>query len=62
GELGSREELNYIYRIMENGTGADRQLRKFAETGDLNQVVDYIIEETEQGLFEPSGVAGMHRG
>jgi glutamate---cysteine ligase / carboxylate-amine ligase len=49
-ELGSREEINYIHRILEHGTGADRQLRIFQETGDLTKVVDYIICETEAGL------------
>ncbi len=48
-ELGCREEMNYIREILENGTGADRQLRVFRETGDLKKVVDYIIEETEVG-------------
>src|SRR5450631_3130703 len=51
-ELDSREELNYIHRILEKGSGADRQLRVFQETGDLKKVVDYIIEETEAGLEE----------
>jgi glutamate---cysteine ligase / carboxylate-amine ligase len=51
-ELDSREELNYIHKILENGSGADRQLRVFQETGDLKKVVDYIIEETEAGLAE----------
>lgn len=51
-ELGSREELNYIHRILEMGTGADRQLRVFRQTNDLKAVVDYIIEETEIGLFD----------
>ena len=37
---------------MRMGTGADRQLRVFRETGDLKKVVDYIIEETEVGLGE----------
>ena len=49
-ELGSRKEINYIHRILENGTGADRQLRIFQETGDLTKVVDYIIYETEADL------------
>ncbi len=52
GELGSREELNYIHKILEKGSGADRQLRVFQDTGDLKKVVDYIIEETEAGLEE----------
>jgi carboxylate-amine ligase len=46
-ELGSREEVNGIRKICETGSGADRQLRVFRETGDLTKVVDYIIEETE---------------
>jgi len=51
-ELDSRAELNYVHEILERGTGADRQLRVFQQTGDLNKVVDYIIGETETGLAE----------
>jgi carboxylate-amine ligase len=51
-ELGSREEVNGIRRICETGSGADRQLRVFRENGDLTQVVDYIIEETESSVDE----------
>jgi glutamate---cysteine ligase / carboxylate-amine ligase len=54
GELDSKEEIAYITRILDEGNGADRQLRVFGETGDLNRVVDYVIEETEQGLFQPA--------
>jgi carboxylate-amine ligase len=51
-ELDSREELAYIGRIMEEGTGADRQLRVHAaEGGDLKKVVDYMIQQTEEGLM-----------
>jgi glutamate---cysteine ligase / carboxylate-amine ligase len=57
-ELGSRPQINYIHRILENGTGADRQLRIFQETGDLTKVVDYIVYETESGLKEESVTAG----
>jgi len=49
-ELDSREELNYIHTMLERGSGADRQLQVYQETGDLKKVVDYIIEETETGL------------
>ncbi len=49
-ELESREEINYINTIMQNGTGADRQLKVWKETKDLKKVVDYIIEETQFGL------------
>jgi len=53
-ELGSLDEINYIHQILEMGTGADRQLKVFQETGDLKKVVDYIVEETRAGVFETS--------
>jgi carboxylate-amine ligase len=49
-ELGSREEVNGIRKIVQMGSGADRQLHVFQETGDLTKVVDYIIEETESSV------------
>jgi carboxylate-amine ligase len=49
-ELGSREAVNGIRKIVEEGNGADRQLRVFKETGDLKKVVDYIVEETESSV------------
>lgn len=36
---------------MKNGTGADRQLKVYQETGDLTKVVDYMIAETEKGII-----------
>ena len=51
-ELGSREEINYIHQMLEMGTGADRQLKVFEETGDLKKVVDYMVAETRVGVFE----------
>lgn len=51
-ELGSREEVEYIRTIMKNGTGADRQLQVFQDTGDMKAVMDYIIEETQVGVGE----------
>lgn len=49
-ELGSRNAINYIHTILEKGTGADRQLAVFHETGSLEKVVDYILSETVQGI------------
>jgi len=51
-ELGSREEIDYIHQMLEMGTGADRQLKVFEETGDLKKVVDYIVAETRVGVFD----------
>ncbi|MGA8027772.1 MAG: carboxylate-amine ligase [Bryobacteraceae bacterium] len=60
-ELDSRQEINYIHRILENGTGADRQLRIFQETGDLAKVMDYIVYETGAGLSSEVVGAGAAR-
>ncbi len=50
-ELGSREAIDGIRKIMQTGTGADRQLKVFEETGgDLKAVVDYMAKETGEGL------------
>jgi carboxylate-amine ligase len=49
-ELGSRQEVDYVNRILERGTGADRQLKVYRETKDLKAVMDYVVEETEHGL------------
>lgn len=51
-ELDSREEINYIHRILDEGTSADRQLRVYRETGDLRAVVDLLIRETLEGVEE----------
>ncbi|MEP6512249.1 MAG: carboxylate-amine ligase [Parafilimonas sp.] len=40
--LGSRHIIEYIPKIMEHGTGADRQLAIYEKTKDLSDVVDYI--------------------
>lgn len=57
-ELGSREEINYIFRMIDQGTGADRQLKVFYDSkGDFNKLVDYIIDETHAGLdYTPTAI------
>jgi carboxylate-amine ligase len=55
-ELGSRAEVEYAFRILEEGTSADRQLATFHQTGDLKAVVAQLITETEQGVREPQSV------
>jgi len=49
-ELGSRDAIAYVTTILERGTGADRQLAVYRDTGDLKKVMDYVVEETESGL------------
>ena len=40
--LGCRAAAHYAEHMLETGTGADRQLKVFEETGSLLSVVDYI--------------------
>ena len=56
-ELGSRKEIEYVHTIMQNGTSADRQLAIFEATGDLNAVVDNLIQETMEGAEVNSSLA-----
>lgn len=52
-DLGSREALQSVHEILREGTGADRQLAVYRQTGDLRSVVDYLAEETMRGVKEP---------
>ncbi|MEO8720878.1 MAG: carboxylate-amine ligase [Ginsengibacter sp.] len=42
GPLGIKNTIGYVHKILEEGTGADRQLKVFEETQSLPAVVDYI--------------------
>ncbi len=51
--LDSRREINYIQHMLHHGTGADRQLRTYYESGEnLQAVVDHICAETVEGIYE----------
>jgi carboxylate-amine ligase len=49
-ELGSRKEIEHIHTILERRTSAEEQLRVFAETNDLNAVVDRLVELTMENV------------
>jgi len=59
--LGSEAEMDYLRRLLQEGSGAQRQLRVFQETGDLKQVVDYMIQETESGVFDAAASGGQRQ-
>lgn len=40
--LGSRHAIGHIHKMLDHGTGADRQLNVYEETKSLEKVVDYI--------------------
>ena len=45
-DLGTRKYIDNILTILEKGSSADRQIEVFNETGDMEKVVDFLIEET----------------
>jgi glutamate---cysteine ligase / carboxylate-amine ligase len=49
-ELGSKNEMAHVERIMREGTGADRQLAAWEHTRNMKGVVDQIVAETYEGL------------
>jgi glutamate---cysteine ligase / carboxylate-amine ligase len=50
-DLGSRHEVESIRWILDNGSGADRQLAVWQASGhDPRAVVDFICDETVHGL------------
>ena len=50
-ELETRQEVEYIRTILKEGSSADRQLRKYEETGSLESVIDMLVEETMIGCY-----------
>jgi carboxylate-amine ligase len=50
-EFGGRKDIEYAYRILEEGSSADRQLATYNRTGDMHVVVDQLIAETAEGVL-----------
>lgn len=49
-ELGSREAVEGVHRILRDGTSAERQLKIYKESGDLQAVVKHLVRETREGI------------
>jgi carboxylate-amine ligase len=51
-DLGSRREINYLRELIGDprGTGADRQIAIYQQTGDTRAVISYLMEQTVRGL------------
>jgi carboxylate-amine ligase len=48
--LGSRPAVEYVKKILDRGTGADRQIAEFRKTEQLTNVVDFIHDQFLEGL------------
>jgi glutamate---cysteine ligase / carboxylate-amine ligase len=45
-DLDSRYAAEYVRTVLAEGTSADRQLHVYRDTGDLQAVVRWIVDET----------------
>ena len=50
GPLGIKNAISYVHNMLEQGTGADRQLKVFEQTNNLADVVDYIHSQFLFGI------------
>ena len=48
--LGRAKRVGHLYTILERGTSADEQLQVWQKTGDINAVVDHLIEATMENV------------
>lgn len=49
-DLGSRHEIHYIERMLQHGTGADRQISIYENTQQIREVVNYVNSEFLTGV------------
>ena len=51
-DLGTRHEMNYLRKALNDphGTGADRQIAIYNETGSLQAVTQFLMEQTLKGV------------
>jgi carboxylate-amine ligase len=51
-DLGSRREIDYIHALLDDpqGTGADRQVAVYEQSGDIKAVNQFLVERTMQGV------------
>jgi len=50
GPLGIKNAISHVHKMMEEGTGADRQLKVYEQTNNLVDVVDYIHSQFLSGI------------
>ncbi len=58
-DLGSRQEIHYLRTLLGDprGTGADRQLAVYQQTGSMDAVIQFLMQQTIQGI--PIGVTAQ---
>jgi carboxylate-amine ligase len=51
-DLGSRREMNYVHKLLADprGTGADRQVAVYQETGNIDDLIRFLMQQTMQDI------------
>jgi carboxylate-amine ligase len=49
-ELGSRTEVEHAYRILDEGSSADRQIKAWQAAESFRDVVDHLVAETREDV------------
>jgi carboxylate-amine ligase len=51
-DLGSRREMDHLRKLLEDprGTGADRQIAIYSQTGSLQAVTGFLMRQTMEGI------------
>ena len=60
-DLGSRREIDYLRALLvsQRGTGADRQIAVYQQTGSVDAVLRLLMQQTMQGIpLEDTVLAG----
>jgi carboxylate-amine ligase len=52
-DLGSHREIQYLRALLEDpsGTGADRQIAIYEQTGSVDAVTQYLMQQTLEGMI-----------
>ncbi|HEX6479270.1 MAG TPA: carboxylate-amine ligase [Ktedonobacteraceae bacterium] len=60
-DLGSRREIDHLHKLLEDprGTGADRQIAIYSQTGSVQAVTEFLMQQTMKGI--PSTAAEQFR-
>ena len=55
-DLGSHNEIQYLRALLEDpsGTGADRQISIYEQTGSVDAVTQYLMQQTLEGMVSQS--------
>jgi carboxylate-amine ligase len=55
-DLGSHTEMQYLRALLEDpaGTGADRQIAIYEQTGSIDAVTHYLMQQTQKDMVSQS--------